>query len=255
MEFKNLTDKFTKTTCEIQKCSDVAKLFDEVWKENKYKGFSHRTAGENKTPFLNQFIGQLPIDARVVELGAGSFDHAFRMAKENNIIKEVLAIEYSQTAVNDAKERATHLDEHIRSRLTIQCNDLFKCLNQMKENSLQGIYANSVFHFLTKEQREQAYKQSFKILSAGGVIGVSFKFQGDALFKSGEFVEQTDAGIILCDKIDHINRLFVSPTGVDVLADELQSVGFNVDSIIRWSVPNYNIEGDNGLFVGFIAKR
>jgi hypothetical protein len=177
------------------------------------------------------------------------------MANEVNIIKEIIAVEYSQTAVNDAKARSIHLDEAARRRLTIQCGDLFKCLEQYEENSLNGIYANSVFHFLSAEQRENAYKQSFKLLSVDGIIGVSFKFQGDALFKRGEVVEETDAGMIIRDKTDNIDRLFVSPTGVDVLANELESCGFAIDSIIRWSVPNYNINGDNGLFVGFIGKH
>jgi cyclopropane fatty-acyl-phospholipid synthase-like methyltransferase len=227
-----------------------------VWKENKYKGFSHETTGESQTPFLNTFIQQLPLGgACVVELGAGSCDHAVRMAKEEVIIKQVTAVEFSETAVTSARQRLDKLDAGVRSRLTIECNDLFTFINKVKLNSIQGIYANSVLHFLTPKQRQDLYRQAHKALSAGGIIAVSFKTTGDALYKRGEPVEDTSAGVVIRDASDHICRLFVSPTGVNVLAAELRSAGFSVNSVLQWSVPDYNIEGDDGHFVGFIAAR
>ena len=177
------------------------------------------------------------------------------MAKEDSVIKQVIAIEYSQTAVDDAKKRANQLDQCVQSRLKIECGDLFTFHKKFEKNSLDGIYANSVFHFLTPLERENLYKECHQLLKSGGMIAVSFKYQGDALFKRGETVEQTDAGTIIEDNTDHINRLFVSPTGVDVLAQEIQSAGFDICSIIRWSVPNYNIDGDQGLFVGYLARH
>lgn len=205
---------------------------------------------------MDAFIDQLPLKgARVVELGAGSCDHAIRMAKENIHINAVTAVEYSETAVNAARKRLTNLDPDVCSRLTIQCNDLFIFLNQVESNSIDGIYANSVLHFLTPKQRQDLYYQAYKSLTNGGIIAVSFKAMGDALHKRGELVEETPAGVIIRDASDHICRLFVSPMGIEVLSVELQSAGFHMNSILQWSVPDYNIDGDNGQFVGFIATR
>jgi SAM-dependent methyltransferase len=227
-----------------------------VWKENKYNGFSSETAGENQTPFLNTFIEQLPLGgARVVELGAGSCDHAVRMAKEEATIKQVTAVEFSETAVTSARQRLLNFDSGVRSRLTIECNDLFTFMGKLESDSIQGIYANSVLHFLTPKERQNLYRQAHKTLSPGGIIAVSFKTTGDALHKRGEPVEDTAAGVVIRDASDHICRLFVSPTGVNVLAAELRSAGFSVNSVLQWSVPDYNIEGDDGHFVGFIAAR
>jgi SAM-dependent methyltransferase len=177
------------------------------------------------------------------------------MAKENSIIKKVIGIEYSQTAVDDARKRANQLEEDVQSRLQIQRGDLFTFFKEFDKNSLDGIYANSVFHFLTPLQRKDLYQECYQLLKSDGIIGVSFKFQGDALFKRGEIIEKTDAGTIIRDSNDNITRLFVSPSGVDVLANEIELAGFEISAIIRWSVPNYNIDGDQGLFVGFLGKH
>jgi SAM-dependent methyltransferase len=252
---KNSTSNREKTSG-ILAPSTAAELFDIVWKENKYKGFSHKTVGESKTPFLDTFLEQLPLGgACVVELGAGSCDHAVRMAKEEGIIKQVTAVEYSQTAVTAACERLANFDAGVRSRLTIECNDLFTFMNKLEPNTIQGIYANSVLHFFTPKEREDLYQQAYKVLTTSGIIAVSFKAIGDALYKRGELVEETPAGVIIRDATDHICRLFVSPTGVDVLGAELRSAGFRVESVLRWSVPDYNIDGDDGQFVGFIGIR
>ncbi|CAF1102453.1 unnamed protein product [Adineta ricciae] len=233
-----------------------AQLFDKVWKENIYKGFSHRTPGESKTPFLDTFIEQLPTDGcRVVELGAGSYDHAFRMAKEDIIIEHVTAVEYSETAVESARQRSVALDAGVQSRLSIECNDLFTFMNKLEADSIHGIYANSVLHFLTPQEREDVYRKAYKALIAGGIVAVSFKMRGDALHKRGTLVEETAAGALVRDNTDNICRLFVSPTGIDVLADELRSAGFHIITIIQWAVPNYNIDGDDGKFVGLVAAR
>jgi cyclopropane fatty-acyl-phospholipid synthase-like methyltransferase len=191
----------------------------------------------------------------VVELGAGSFDHAIRMAKEEDIIKHVTAVEYSKTAVTSARKRLANFDAGVCSRLTLECNDLFSFVDKLEPNTLHGIYANSVLHFFTPKQRENFYRQAYKILVSGGLIAVSFKTMGDALYKRGELVEDTAAGVIIRDTTDHICRLFVSPTGVNILADEIRSAGFRINSILQWSVPDYNIEGDDGQFVGFIAAH
>jgi hypothetical protein len=236
--------------------STAAELFDIIWKENKYKGFSHETVGESKTPFLDAFINQLPSDsARVVELGAGSCDHAIRMAKEEAIIKQVTAVEYSETAVTSARKRLANFDAGIGSRLIIECNDLFVFVNKLQPNTIHGIYANSVLHFFTPKEREDLYRQAYKALVNGDLIAVSFKAIGDALHKRGELVEDTPAGAVICDITDHVCRLFVSPTGVDVLAAELRSTGFHIISVLQWSVPDYNIQGDDSQFIGFIAAR
>ncbi|CAF1102472.1 unnamed protein product [Adineta ricciae] len=79
--------------------------------------------------------------------------------------------------------------------------------------------------------------------------------RGDALHKRGTLVEETAAGALVRDNTDNICRLFVSPTGIDVLADELRSAGFHIITIIQWAVPNYNIDGDDGKFVGLVAAR
>jgi hypothetical protein len=87
------------------------------------------------------------------------------MANEKNRIKQITAVEYSEIAVNSAWKRLTDLCSDLSSLLTIECNDLFTFMNKLESNTIDGIYANSVFHFLTPKQRQDVYYQA-DVLSA-----------------------------------------------------------------------------------------
>jgi trans-aconitate methyltransferase len=229
--------------------NNSAELFDRVWRRGTYAGFSQNTSGQGATPFLDAFVhavkelGARP--SRVVELGAGSCDHAMRCALEGF---ETTAVEYSDVAVTSARER---LVDRSNGRLRIVQGDLFAFTRQL-DRSLAGLYANSVFHFLSSHQRREQYRIIRDALVDHGVLAISFKAQGDALQKRGPVVEHTLAGPVV-EGDDKIRRLFV--TNVDALADEMRDDGYIVQDVIRWSVPDYNIASESGEFVGLLATR
>jgi trans-aconitate methyltransferase len=228
--------------------NNAADLFDRVWKSDVYAGFSRNTSGRESTPFLDAFVsavkGVNARPARVVELGAGSCDHALRCALEGF---EVTAVEYSGVAVSAARER---LIERAEGRLRIVQGDLCRFTESLADNSLAGLYANSVFHFLAEAERRAQYLRIRRSLVPHGVLAISFKAEGDALKKRGTVVEQTSAGSVI-EGDDGIRRLFV--TNPDALAEEMRDAGYLVEDVIRWSVPDYNVAGELGEFVGFIA--
>ncbi|MDB4933638.1 MAG: hypothetical protein JWP87_610 [Labilithrix sp.] len=229
---------------------NAAELFDRVWSRGTYAGFSQNTSGQGATPFLDAFVsavkklGAKP--SRVVELGAGSCDHAMRCALEGF---ETTAVEYSAVAVTSARERLLHRSE---GRLAIVQADLFAFTRKMISRSLTGLYANSVFHFLSSHERREQYRIIRDALIEHGVLAVSFKAEGDALQKRGSVVEDTPAGPVVKGD-DEIRRLFV--TNSDALADELRDEGYTVQDVIRWTVPDYNIASESGAFVGLLATR
>jgi trans-aconitate methyltransferase len=230
--------------------NSAAELFDRVWSRGTYAGFSQNTSGQGATPFLDSFVdavkqlGATP--SRVVELGAGSCDHAMRCALEGFA---TTAVEYSAVAVTSARER---LLERSEGRLEIVQADLFAFTGTMAKSCLAGLYANSVFHFLSSKERREQYRSIRGALVERGVLAVSFKAQGDALQPRGSVVENTPAGPIVQGE-DEIRRLFV--TNIDVLADEMRDEGYCVQDVIRWSVPDYNIASESGEFVGLLATR
>jgi hypothetical protein len=230
--------------------SDAAQLFDEVWRRGTYKGFSRNTQGESSTPFLDAFLQEVRAagakPARLVELGAGSCDHALRCALEGF---PTTAVEYSGVAVAAARERArTHPD----LPLEIVQADLCAFTAQLPAEHLAGVYANSVFHFLSPDERRRQYGVLRVALVQGGILGISFKAQGDALQRRGRVVEQTAAGPVV-EGDDGIHRLFVAR--VEPLADEMREQGYGIRRAFRWSVPDYNIANESGEFVGLLATR
>jgi hypothetical protein len=228
----------------------TAELYDRVWRRGLYSGFSHATAGEAATPFLDAFIdavkGSGIVPARVLELGAGSCDHALRCARER---LHVTAVEYSEVAVTSARERLLHLAD---GRLDIVRADLFSHTRQLAPRSLAGVYSNAVFHFLSAEQRGDQYRLLQGAIMEHGVVAISFKAEGDALQSRGAVVELTPAGPVV-EGDDGIRRLFV--TDVDVLVDEMREASFTVQDVVRWSVTDYNVVRERGEFVGLLATR
>jgi hypothetical protein len=230
--------------------SETAELFDDVWRRGTYSGFSHDTRGESSTPFLDSFLrAVIALGAkapRVVELGAGSCDHALRCALEGF---PTTAVEYSGVAVAAARER---MRQHPDLPLEIVQADLFAFTAHLPPHHVAALYANSVFHFLSPEERRNQYRVLRVALVERGVIGISFKAHGDALQRRGSVVEETAAGVVVKGD-DGIRRLFVAH--VDALADEMRAEGYTVHGAIRWSVPDYNISNESGEFVGLLAAR
>jgi hypothetical protein len=230
--------------------SETADLFDDVWRRGTYSGFSRNTPGESTTPFLEAFVQEVrALGAnvpRVVELGAGSCDHALRCAREGFA---TMAVEYSAVAVEAARERIRGCPD---LPLEIVRADLFAFTAQLAHDHLAGVYANSVFHFLSTHERRSQYRLLRGVLVHRGVLGISFKADGDALQRRGKVVEETAAGSVV-EGEDGIRRLFVAR--VDALAEEMQGEGYTVARTIRWSVPGYNVSNESGEFVGLLATR
>jgi len=228
----------------------TAELFDHVWQHGTYSGFSHNTRGESSTPFLEAFVEQVKAlavkAARIVELGAGSCDHAIRCAREGFL---TTAVEYSSVAVADARERVRH---YAKLELEIVQADLCAFTAALAPDHLAGVYANSVFHFLTAEERRKQYRILRGALVKGGALGISFKAHGDALERRGKVVEKSAAGALV-EGEDGIRRLFVAD--VDQLAAEMRCEGYTISRAIHWSVPGYNIASESGVFVGLLATR
>jgi trans-aconitate methyltransferase len=234
----------------IKQGNDTAELFHDVWRRGTYSGFSRDTGGERSTPFLESFLGELKALGRgagkIVELGAGCCDHALRLAREGF---PTTAVEYSSVAVAAAKERARR---HPDFPLEIVQADLFAFTAQLVPNELAGLYANSVFHFLSPDHRRRLYRAVRRALVNRGVIAISFKAQGDALQPRGSVVEETAAGAVV-EGDDGIRRLFVAR--VEALADEMRDEGYTIQRSIQWSVPGYNVADGRGEFVGLLARR
>ena len=53
--------------------------------------------------------------------------------------------------------------------------------------------------------------------------------------------------------VDLVKRLYVSDP--NPLIDEMRNAGYQFIETIEWSIPNYNIPGENGVFVGLLAKK
>jgi hypothetical protein len=230
--------------------NETAELFDDVWRSGTYSGFSHDTRGESSTPFLDAFVREVKAlkarAPRIVELGAGSCDHALRCAREG---VPTTAVEYSGVAVAAARDRIRLYPD---LPLEIVQADLFAFTAHLAPDHLAGLYANSVFHFLSPEQRRNQYRALRGALVERGVLGISFKAHGDALERRGSVVEETAAGSVV-EGDDGIRRLFVAH--VDAMADEMREEGFAIRRTIRWSVPGYNISNESGEFVGLLAFR
>lgn len=230
--------------------SETAELFDDVWRRGTYSGFSRNTHGETSTPFLEEFLREvkrLRLKApRIVELGAGSCDHAMRCAREGF---PTTAVEYSGVAVAEARERAKC---EPNMPLEIVQADLCGFTAQLGPSEIAAVYANSVFHFLTAEERRHQYRLLRAALVERGVLGISFKAHGDALERRGSIVERTGAGNVV-EGEDGIRRLFVAD--VEALAAEMRDEGYAIRRAIHWSVPGYNISGESSMFVGLLAKR
>jgi hypothetical protein len=230
--------------------NETAELYDDVWRRGTYSGFSHNTLGQSSTPFLDAFLGavkELGAHApRIVELGAGSCDHALRCALDG---VPTTAVEYSGAAVAAARDRAR---QHPDLPLEIVQADLFEFTAKLTGGQLAGAYANAVFHFLSADQRRSQYRALRGALVERGVLAISFKAEGDALQRRGSVAEETAAGPVVKGD-DGICRLFV--VEVDALAREMRDEGYSVRRVIRWSVPAYNIPTERGEFVGLLATR
>jgi hypothetical protein len=161
---------------------------------------------------------------------------------------ETSAVEYSPVAVAAARER---FPQRPHIHLKIVQADLFTFTKQMAARSLAGLYANSVFHFLSPDARRNQYRLIRGALVEGGVLAISFKAHGDALQRRGPVVEDTTAGAVVQGD-DGIRRLFVK--NVDVVVEEVRNEGYSIHEIVRWSVPDYNLARMMGEFIGLLAR-
>jgi trans-aconitate methyltransferase len=229
----------------MRRPNQTAELYNDVWKRDTYRGFSRNTSGRSATPLLDAFIGEVKTlgkeRPRVVELGAGSCDHAMRCAAEGFL---TTAVEYSEFAVEAARERFGDF-------LKIVQADLFLFTPGLAARSIEGVYANAVFHILSRDERRTQYRILRTALVEGGLLAISFKARGDALESRGVVVEETPAGAVVRGE-DGIRRLFVAD--VDALADEVRGEGYEMVRTVSWSVPGYNVAHESGEFVAFLAS-
>lgn len=239
-----------------------AEWFNEVWKQKLYDGFSNGTEGQVTTLFLDALLEQLHNYQlpHVIEGGAGSGDHSFTLARRGC---QVTAVEYSETAVDIIKDRKQALPCSYRNRITVIQGDLLKYLRDNTGNSTedsvknaQALYANSVLHFFSPDERTVVYERVRTLLLPNGLLAVSFKAEGDALQSRGEIVGENDIGVLVRGgEGDHIPRLFVR--NPKELAKEIEQAGYVVpdNAIYQWKVKGYNYPGEEGKFVGFLAVK
>jgi trans-aconitate methyltransferase len=229
--------------------SNISDLYEDVWKKNLYNGFSQDTEGAQSTPFLETFISLVhqakkPMP-RIAEFGAGSGDHALRLAREGI---QVTAVESSSTAVDLIKKKNAQQQGSVQVVQT----SLFDFIRKSEPESQDGVYANAVFHFLSQKEREKIYEDLWKLLSPTGCLGISFKAEGDSLQKRGHVVEETAAGAIV-EGSDGIRRLFVKD--LKPLCQEMAQKGFEIVTTLQWQIANYNIVGEVGFFAGILARK
>ncbi len=233
---------------------DTADLFDGVWRSDAYAGFSEgKGEAGGTTPLLEAFISavkHLPQEGRnVVEFGAGSGEHAIRLAQAH---LPVTAVEWSPWAVERMQHRfASRIAGGVQFPQVVRAN-MFGYLQEQEGKGLDNVYANSVLHCLSAQERAKFFELLAKSQRHGKFAALSFKASGDALQESGEFVETTPAGDVLKGG-DGIRRLFVADPMP--IIREAQRFGLRVNSTLGWEVPDYNLRGKTGRFVGFLAEK
>lgn len=245
---------------------ETAEKFASVWRDKRYRGFGNGTSGQDETPLLRALVShfdrtrgavRLPSQCggnrigppiRIIEGGPGSGDHTIALAKEGLY---VTAVEFAEDAAAEIREKARRGGEGYGLRVKVVNADLLRFLRESKLRP-DAFYANSVLHFFSSRDRTVIYLQLSRRETE--VIAVSFKAEGDALQTRGNQVGETRAGVIVRGD-DEIDRLFVRD--VIPLINEVTSVGYAIDpgNIHTWDVPDYNIPGEPGRFVGFLAVR
>ncbi|MBI2108192.1 class I SAM-dependent methyltransferase [Candidatus Woesearchaeota archaeon] len=232
-----------------------AERFDAVWRDGRYDGFSRGTDGQTTTPLLETLLDNLDSPSgtlpHVVEGGAGSGDHSITIAQRGY---RVTAVEYSPSAVEEIRANAQVLPPSCRDKIAVIQGDLLGYLRNGPDN-MSAFYANSVLHFFSSSERAEVYERVGGLQSAGGLIAVSFKAEGDALQGRGDAIDVTEAGVLVRSAEDGITRLFVRNT--TPLARELEKAGYVItgDGVYKWDVQSYNYWGEAGKFIGFLAVR
>lgn len=219
--------------------------------------FAGRTA-EKSTPLLDVLREQLESRTKpriVIEAAAGSGDHTLALASQ---------VEHTHVYAIDTDPKATasmrtKLAESIYqfkvgSRVVVETGDIFGHLNRRKRQRrpLDAFYANSFVHVLPLAERRRLYATISELQPKGGLIAVSFKAEGDAMQGRGLPAGEDERGVYETDRYG-LRRLFVRDTLP--LQQELRWAGYSVLRTESWSTPDYDIRGEVGRFVGFLAQK
>lgn len=234
---------------------DPRVVYDKKWRTATGGLYTEGVEGKS-TPLLDALSGRLStrgVSLTALEVAAGSGDHAIILATQLPGT-QVVAIDSSPAATDRIRERVPEHRLATGSCVEVVTGDVFEFLRTKSSGSVDAAHANSFVHFLSIAEREQFYQDLHAVQTSDGLIAVSLKADGDALFRqSGTRVIGEDVRGVYALPEDGIQRLFVKDT--EPLAEELHKVGYRVIDTLRWRIPGYDIPGQDGEFVGILAQR
>jgi Methyltransferase domain len=237
---------------------DPAEAYARKWAVNGGAGLYTERSGAAETPLLRALVDRVaarPGPRTVVEAAAGSGDQALYVARalpDTNVV----AIDTSHHATDQIRKRAQQEREQLGrgSEITVVTGDVLDDLHRRAQQGekIDGMHANSFWHFLTSEQRRAQLDALHETVAPGGSVGVSFKAEGDGLLTEPGtiIVGRDDLGTHAIPK-DGIQRVFIGNPAA--IAAEFEAVGFGVDATIPFEIPDYDVPGKPGRFVGVLA--
>ncbi len=223
-----------------------AEQYVNVWEKGLYDGFSAGTTAESTTPLLEKILQRGNVSGTLVELGAGEGGHAVRLAKAGFF---VFANEYSPVAVKKIRKRVR--EKNLQQRVRIVQGDALHCLQKNGDETIKVVYAHSLLHTFSRDDRTLLYGEAFRVLQPKGVLAVSFKERGDYVERLGDCLEILPDGRLIHGREDGITRLFLeNPRSV---VDDLQQAGYRCNGFIKWQHSGGG--GTSRRFVGYLAEK
>jgi hypothetical protein len=220
-------------------------------------------SGNSATPLLDNMISQLPrrvplVGRRltIVEAAAGGGEQATYLASRVRRAN-VMAIDTSSDAASQIERRRDAQIKQIRRRrseVTVVTGDVLDTLKGQKPGSVVAYHGNSFWHFLREDERADQMREMRRVGERGALVAVSVKAIGDGLLSEpGTEIVGKDHRGIYAVPADGIRRLFVTDPGA--FAEEFTRSGLRVARIVPFSIPNYDVTGKDGNFLGILARN
>ena len=123
--------------------------------------YARQTADADMSSVLNIFVGRIPANGNILDLGCGSGRDS----------KTFLEMGYSVTALDGSPELCRIASK--RTGLQVRCL-MFQELDHIK--TFDGIWACSSLHHLSRDQLNETLPRVIKALKPGGVLYTCFKY-------------------------------------------------------------------------------